>query len=79
MARDHGPSVKNDNQYQGLKQKGMSKSRAGGNRELRGRLQLRRQAVRLARLEQEQEQPGRQHAEKKAAGRKGGKATANKS
>ena len=28
MAKDHGPSVKNDKQYEGLKKKGMSKSRA---------------------------------------------------
>lgn len=28
MAKDHGPSVKNDKQYEGLRDKGMSKSRA---------------------------------------------------
>ncbi len=28
MAKDHGPSVKNDKQYEGLKKKGMSKGRA---------------------------------------------------
>ena len=28
MAKDHGPSVKNDEQYEGLREKGMSKSRA---------------------------------------------------
>jgi hypothetical protein len=28
MAKDHGPSVKNDKQYEGLKKKGMSKERA---------------------------------------------------
>lgn len=28
MAKDHGPSVKNDEQYEGLRKKGMSKSRA---------------------------------------------------
>jgi len=28
MAKDHGPSVKNDNQYEGLRKKGMSKARA---------------------------------------------------
>ena len=27
MAKDHGPSVKNDKQYEGLRKKGMSKSR----------------------------------------------------
>jgi hypothetical protein len=28
MAKDHGPSVKSDKQYEGLRKKGMSKSRA---------------------------------------------------
>ena len=28
MAKDHGPSVKNDKQYEGLRRKGMSKERA---------------------------------------------------
>ena len=28
MATDHGPSVKDDKQYEGLRKKGMSKSRA---------------------------------------------------
>ena len=28
MAKDHGPSVKDDKQYEGLRHKGMSKSRA---------------------------------------------------
>ena len=28
MAKDHGPSVKDDKQYEGLRKKGMSKGRA---------------------------------------------------
>ena len=28
MAKDHGPSVKSDKQYEGLRKKGMSKQRA---------------------------------------------------
>ena len=28
MAKDHGPSVKSDKQYEGLRKKGMSKERA---------------------------------------------------
>ena len=28
MAKDHGPSVKDDKQYEGLRKKGMNKSRA---------------------------------------------------
>jgi hypothetical protein len=30
MAKDHGSSVKNDKQYEGLRKKGMSKQRAAG-------------------------------------------------
>jgi hypothetical protein len=28
MAKDHGPTIKNDKQYEGLRDKGMSKQRA---------------------------------------------------
>jgi hypothetical protein len=28
MVKDHGPSIKNDKQYEGLRDKGMSKTRA---------------------------------------------------
>lgn len=28
MTKDHGPSIKNDKQYEGLRKKGMSKQRA---------------------------------------------------
>jgi hypothetical protein len=28
MAKDHGPSIKNDKKYEGLREKGMSKERA---------------------------------------------------
>jgi hypothetical protein len=28
MAKDHGPQIKNDKQYEGLRKKGMSKQRA---------------------------------------------------
>jgi hypothetical protein len=28
MARDHGPSIKDDKQYEGLRKRGMSKQRA---------------------------------------------------
>ena len=30
MAKDHGPSVKDDKQYEGLRKKGMSKERGPG-------------------------------------------------
>jgi hypothetical protein len=36
MAKDHGSSVKNDKQYEGLRKKGMSKQRAGLDRQLLG-------------------------------------------
>ncbi|MDO8185978.1 hypothetical protein Q5424_05825 [Conexibacter sp. JD483] len=74
MARDHGPSVKNDEQYEGLRRKGMSKARAarianspgasrrGGEASGSG---MRRNATRQ----------GGTKAQKAAAGRKGGKAS----
>jgi hypothetical protein len=74
MARDHGPSVKDDKQYEGLRRKGMSKERAakiantpsassrGGRASGSG---TRRNATRQ----------GGTHAQKVAAGRKGGKAS----
>ena len=35
MAKDHGSSVKNDKQYEGLRKKGMSKQRAACDRQFR--------------------------------------------
>ncbi len=43
MAKDHGSSVKNDKQYEGLREKGMSKSRAAAISNSPGRFQQRRQ------------------------------------
>ena len=72
MARDHGPSVKNDEQYEGLRRKGMSKERAArianspGASRRGGRASgsgTRRNATRQ----------GGTKAQKVAAGRKGGK------
>jgi hypothetical protein len=74
MARDHGPSIKDDKQYEGLRRKGMSKQRAariantpsassrGGRASGSGQ---RRNTTRQ----------GGTHAQKVAAGRKGGKAS----
>ena len=68
MAKDHGPSVKDDKQYEGLRKKGMSKERAakiantpdaskkGGKRSGGGK-----------------KSGGGTKAQKAAAGRKGGK------
>jgi hypothetical protein len=65
MARDHGPSVKDDKQYEGLRKKGMSKSRAAA----------------IANTPDASEKGGKKsgsggggnRAQKQAAGRKGGK------
>ena len=74
MAKDHGPSVKNDKQYEGLRRKGMSKSRA----------------ARIANSPGASKRGGKSSgsganstqggttAQKQAAGRKGGKAAAKK-
>ncbi|HSS56979.1 MAG TPA: Rho termination factor [Solirubrobacteraceae bacterium] len=78
MAKDHGPSVKDDKQYEGLRKKGMSKERAariandpnssskGGKASGSGK----RRATKSQ---------GGTKAQKAAAGRKGGKAAAEKS
>jgi len=82
MAKDHGPSVKDDKQYEGLRTKGMSKSRAaaiantpnasskGGKRSSGGRLAT-RAAARVAPA------AGGNRAQKQAAGRKGGRRAAD--
>jgi hypothetical protein len=78
MAKDHGASIKDDKQYEGLRKKGMSKERAariandpnssskGGKASGSGK---RRNA----------KSQGATRAQKAAAGRKGGKAAAKKS
>jgi hypothetical protein len=83
MAKDHGPSVKNDKQYEGLREKGMSKSRAaaiantpdasskGGKKSNKG--------GKSQSSKQSGSGSGGNRAQKQAAGRKGGKATAAKS
>jgi hypothetical protein len=75
MAKDHGPQIKNDAQYEALRDKGMSKSRAarianspdaskhGGERSERGKTKS-------------SPTQGGTKAQKQAAGRKGGKAAA---
>ena len=78
MAKDHGPSVKDDKQYEGLRKKGMSKQRAaaiandpessskGGKRSGSGQSSSRsRKSSGSGR--------GGNRAQKQAAGRKGGK------
>ena len=76
MAKDHGPSVKNDKQYEGLRKRGMSKSRGscGGN------LQLTRASSKGGKSSGSSQSSrssgsgsGGNQSQKKAAGRKGGK------
>jgi len=74
--KDHGPSVKDDKQYEGLRKKGMSKERAakiantpdasekGGKASGSGK-------------RRDTESQGGSKAQKAAAGRKGGKASSN--
>jgi hypothetical protein len=83
MAKDHGPSVKDDKQYEGLRKKGMSKSRAaaiantpdssskGGKNSHKGGSSRSSKSSGSG--------SGGNRAQKQAAGRKGGKATASKS
>lgn len=82
MAKDHGPSIKNDKQYEGLREKGMSKSRAaaiantpdasskGGKNSHKGGSSQSSKSSGAG--------SGGNRAQKQAAGRKGGKATAKK-
>jgi hypothetical protein len=83
MAKDHGPSVKDDKQYEGLRDNGMSKERAakiantpdaskkgGENSHGGGSSQSSKSSGSGS---------GGNRAQKQAAGRKGGKATAAKS
>ena len=79
MAKDHGPSVKNDKQYEGLRKKGMSKERAakiantpdaskkGGKRSNSGGSSQSSKSSGSG--------SGGNRAQKQSAGRKGGKAS----
>jgi hypothetical protein len=79
MAKDHGPSVKDDKQYEGLRKKGMSKGRAAaiantpdaskkGGRNSGGASSGTSQSSRSS-----GSGSGGNRAQKAAAGRKGGK------
>ena len=75
MAKDHGPSVKNDKQYEGLRKKGMSKQRAARIANDPGSSSKGGKASGSGKRRRATSQGGTkaQHA---AAGRKGGKAAA---
>ena len=81
MAKDHGPTIKNDEQYEGLRKKGMSKSRAaaiantpdasskGGKRSHSGGSSQSGKSSGPG--------SGGNRAQKQAAGRKGGRASSS--
>jgi hypothetical protein len=78
MAKDHGPSVKNDKQYEGLRKKGMSKSRAAAIANDPDSSKKGGKASGSGKKRDTKSQGGTK-AQKAAAGRKGGKAAASKS
>ena len=80
MAKDHGSSVKNDKQYEGLRKKGMSKGRAAAIANSKGASSRggKKSGSSASQTKSNAKQGGTTQ-QKKAAGRKGGKATANKS
>jgi hypothetical protein len=72
------PSVRNEKQYEGLKKKGMSKERAAKIANSPGASSRGGKASGSGKTKSNSSQGGTT-AQKKAAGRKGGKATAKKS
>jgi hypothetical protein len=66
MAKDHGSSVKDDKQYEGLRKKGMSKSRAAA---------IANTPNASSKGGKKSGSGGGNRAQKQAAGRKGGKAS----
>ena len=79
MAKDHGPSVKDDKQYEGLRKKGMSKSRAAAiaNTPDASSKGVKRSQSGGSSQSRKRSGPGSggNRAQKQAAGRKGGKAS----
>jgi hypothetical protein len=74
MAKDHGSSVKNDKQYEGLRKKGMSKSRAAAISNSEGSSSRGGKSSGSSRSRKSSgPDSGGNTAQKKAAGRKGGK------
>jgi len=73
MAKDHGPSIKDDKQYDGLRKKGMSKSRAAAIANDPDSSKKGGKASGSGKKRDTKSQGGTK-AQKAAAGRKGGKA-----
>ena len=78
MAKDHGSSVKNDKQYEGLRKKGMSKSRAAAIANTSDASSKGGKASGSGKKRDTKSQGGTK-AQKAAAGRKGGKASSKSS
>src|SRR5207244_13257321 len=80
MAKDHGSSVKNDKQYEGLRKKGMSKSRAAAISNSEGSSSRGGKKSGSSRSRKSSGSgSGGNKAQKAAAGRKGGKKSSGKS
>ena len=83
MAKNHGSSVKDDKQYEGLRKKGMSKSRAAAIANSPGASKKGGKNSHSGGSSQSSKISGSgsggNRKQKQAAGRKGGKATASKS
>jgi hypothetical protein len=79
MAKDHGPSVKNDKQYEGLRKKGMSKQRAAAIANTPDASEKGGKHSHSGGSSQSSKSSGSgsggNRAQKQAAGRKGGKAS----
>jgi hypothetical protein len=76
MAKDHGSSVKDDKQYEGLRKKGMSKSRAAAIANSPGSSSKGGKSSGSSRSRKSSGSgSGGNTAQKKRAGRKGGKAS----
>ncbi len=79
MARDHGPSIKDDKQYEGLREKGFSKERAARIANTPNASQRGGEHSHSGGSSQSKRSSGSgsggNHAQKVAAGRKGGKAS----
>jgi hypothetical protein len=78
MAKNHGSSIKDDKQYEGLRKRGMSKERAARIANDPGSSSKGGKASGSGKRNTDSSRGGTK-AQKAAAGRKGGKATANKS
>jgi hypothetical protein len=72
MAKDHGPSVKNDKQYEGLRKKGMSKGRAAAIANTKDASKKGGKSSGSSRSRKSSGSGGNR-AQKAAAGRKGGR------